>query len=215
MMNQELTYWVSLALMPRLRTRRKNEIYIACYNREPRVSIVELFDNRPLWSELKLSDEEVALFHHTREQLSNHSFLVESLLSQGYNILPIDSPHYPRSLKDNMKQNAPSVLFGKGDISMLQEPSVAIVGSRNADATSLAFTRSVAAKQAAQAQVVVSGFAKGVDRTALDAAIASGGKSIIVLPQGITTFASGFREYYKPIMQGKVLVVSTFQPNAP
>ena len=71
MMNQELTYWVSLALMPRLRTRRKNEIYIACYNREPRVSIVELFDNRPLWSELKLSDEEVALFHHTREQLSN------------------------------------------------------------------------------------------------------------------------------------------------
>ena len=41
------------------------------------------------------------------------------------------------------------------------------------------------------------------------------GHSIIVLPQGITTFSSGFRKYYKQIIEGDVLVLSTFHPKAP
>jgi len=61
----------------------------------------------------------------------------------------------------------------------------------------------------------VSGFAKGVDRQALDSAVSAGGKSIIVLPQGIMTFGSGFKQYFKHIAQGRVLVMSTFAPNAP
>ena len=64
-------------------------------------------------------------------------------------------------------------------------------------------------------KIVVSGFAKGVDKQALDATLDSGGKSIIVLPQGIMTFASGFKQYYKAIAQGNVLVMSTFAPKAP
>ena len=59
-------------------------------------------------------------------------------------------------------------------------------------------------------KVVVSGFAKGVDRQALDSAVNANGKSIIVLPQGIMTFGSGFKQYLKYIIQGKVLVMSAF-----
>ena len=40
------------------------------------------------------------------------------------------------------------------------------------------------------------------------------GKSIIVLPQGILTFQSGFKKYYEPIVNGDVLVMSTFFPKA-
>jgi predicted Rossmann fold nucleotide-binding protein DprA/Smf involved in DNA uptake len=60
----------------------------------------------------------------------------------------------------------------------------------------------------------VSGFAKGVDKQALDSAIKYNGHSIIVLPQGITTFNSGFKTYYKQIVDGDVLVLSTFHPKA-
>ena len=63
--------------------------------------------------------------------------------------------------------------------------------------------------------MVVSGFAKGVDRQALDSAVGANGKSIIVLPQGIMTFGSGFKQYYKQVAQGNVLVMSTFAPKAP
>ena len=62
---------------------------------------------------------------------------------------------------------------------------------------------------------VVSGFAKGVDKQALDSAIKYKGQSIIVLPQGILTFTSGFKTYYKQIVDGDVLVLSTFFPKAP
>jgi DNA processing protein len=41
------------------------------------------------------------------------------------------------------------------------------------------------------------------------------GQSIIVLPQGIMTFGSGFKSYYKQIIDGDVLVLSTFFPKAP
>ena len=56
--------------------------------------------------------------------------------------------------------------------------------------------------------MVVSGFAKGVDKQALDSAINYKGQSIIVLPQGIMTFGSGFKNYYKQIIDGDVLVLS-------
>ncbi|MGC9355014.1 MAG: DNA-processing protein DprA, partial [Mariniphaga sp.] len=55
----------------------------------------------------------------------------------------------------------------------------------------------------------------GVDKQALDSAIKYKGQSIIVLPQGIATFQSGFKKYYKQIIDGDVLVLSTFYPKAP
>jgi DNA processing protein len=64
-------------------------------------------------------------------------------------------------------------------------------------------------------KVVVSGFAKGVDKQALDSAIKYKGQSIIVLPQGIMTFGSGYTKYYRQIVDGDVLVLSTFFPKAP
>jgi DNA processing protein len=80
---------------------------------------------------------------------------------------------------------------------------------------SLKFTDNIAKLASKEYKVVVSGFAKGVDKQALDSAINYKGQSIIVLPQGIMTFNSGFKTYYKQIVDGDVLVLSTFFPKAP
>ena len=77
---------------------------------------------------------------------------------------------------------------------------------------SLEFTDHIAKLASEEKKVVVSGFAKGVDLKALDSIIQYHGKSIIVLPQGILTFQSGFKKYYEPIVNGDVLVLSTFFP---
>ena len=55
---------------------------------------------------------------------------------------------------------------------------------------------------------------KGVDKQALDSVLKYNGRSIIVLPQGIATFDSGFRTYYKPLVSGDLLVLSVFPPKA-
>ena len=61
----------------------------------------------------------------------------------------------------------------------------------------------------------MSGYAKGVDRSALEATLKYGGQSIVVLPQGILTFNSGFRKLYTYLVEGNVLVTSTYFPKAP
>lgn len=215
MNKQELTYWLTLALIPDMWTKRKNEIYVNCYNHEPRISIIDLFEDSSNWEIVGLNDVEKTRFEEARLQLANNSFLIEELLNQGYEILPMTHDDYPKLLKKNLGYNVPTVIYIKGNKSLLQDMSIAIVGSRSADAKSLAFTNNIAKKATAENKVVVSGFAKGVDRQALDSAVGANGKSIIVLPQGIMTFGSGFKQYFKHIAQGRVLVMSTFAPKAP
>lgn len=215
MIKQELTYWVTLAFIPKMWTKRKNEIYVKCFQNKPQISIIDLFEDSSIWEIVGLNEIEKSQFEEARKQLANNSFLVEELIAQGYDVLPITHSDYPKILKDNLKFGAPTVIYTKGNKSLLQEPSIAIVGSRSADAKSLTFTDNMAKKAAGENKAVVSGFAKGVDRKALDSAVDANGKSIIVLPQGIMTFGSGFKQYFKHIAQGRVLVMSIFAPRAP
>ena len=179
MIKQELTYWVTLALIPKMWTKRKNEIYVRCYQHEPQISIVDLFDDSSNWDFVGLNDVEKSQFAEARAQLPNNSFLVEELIAQGYDILPITYDDYPKILKNNLQYNAPTVIYTKGNKAILQEASIAIVGSRSADTLSLTFTDNIAKKAVSENKVVVSGFAKGVDRQALDSAVGANGKSII------------------------------------
>lgn len=211
----EITYWITLAFMPNMWTSRKNQLYVECYKHVPQYTITDLFENPNIRRELGVTPNEEILFTSAYQQLANNAFLVEDLLNQGYEIIPITSLDYPHSLKKNLKMSAPCVLFIKGNKELLNADSTAIVGSRNANAVSLEFTNNVARKAVSKGKIVVSGFARGVDRQALDSAINALGKSIIVLPQGITTFTSGFKQYYQKIIQGQVTVISSFHPKAP
>lgn len=212
MMNQELTYWVALVHTPKIWTSRKNEIIAHCFRQGK--TIADFFESNSFLG-LELNPQEFDLLQQTKSELPNYAFMVEELLDQGYDIIPITSKEYSPTLKANLKYNSPIVLYTKGNKQILHEKSIAIVGSRNANETSLAFTDNVAKKASFEYKVVVSGFAKGVDKQALDSALNYKGQSIIVLPQGITTFASGMKKYYKQIIEGDVLVLSTFHPKSP
>jgi predicted Rossmann fold nucleotide-binding protein DprA/Smf involved in DNA uptake len=136
--------------------------------------------------------------------------------NEGYEVIPVASADYSPTLKTNLKATAsPPVLYIKGNRKILYERSIAIVGSRNAADISLQFTDNIAKLASKEYKVVVSGFAKGVDKQALDSALKYKGQSIIVLPQGIMTFGSGFQKYYRQIVDGDLLVLSVFQPKAP
>lgn len=214
-MTEQFSYWMALAHMERIWTKRKNEIVVAAFNRGNTIADFFMCDEKVWVEDYHLTQEEKELFLEAKSKLPNYSFMAEDLLEQGYSLLPITSEEYPKSLKVNLKYNAPVLLYAKGSIKLLQQDSIAIVGSRSAKPISLQFTDNVAHQATLQRKVVVSGFAKGVDKQALDSTLQYGGDSIVVLPQGITTFSSGFRSLYKPISSGKVVVISTFAPTAP
>lgn len=215
-MKKELTYWLALAHVPKIQTKKKNEIIIRLY--EQGKSIIDFFEYEisVRESSYDLNKTEIELFLEAKKELSNYAFMVEDLLEQGYKVLPITSQDYSPTLKKNLGRTyAPPIIYTKGNLQIMKEKSIAIVGSRNASDISLEFTDNVAKNASENYKVVVSGFAKGVDKQALDSALKYKGQSIIVLPQGIATFQSGFKKYYKQIIEGDVLVLSTFYPKAP
>lgn len=215
-MNKELTYWLALTHVPKIQTKKKNEIIVRLF--EKGKSIIDFFEfKQSVWeNDYELNQSEIVLFEEAKKELSTYAFLVEDLLEQGYSILPITSQDYSPTLKKNLGRTyAPPVIYTKGNLQIMKEKSIAIVGSRKANDISLGFTDNVAKNASKDYKVVVSGFAKGVDKQALDSAIKYKGQSIIVLPQGIATFQSGFKKYYKQIIDGDVLVLSTFYPKAP
>lgn len=214
---EEATYWIALAHLPRWGHLKINNLIIKFYH-ENKISIDEFFqlDENDWKNQYQLDEKQVVDLQKAKSELPSNAFLAESFFSQGFEIIPITSPEYSKTLKGNLKTaHAPAVLYVKGNKKILEEDSIAIVGSRDASETALRFTDNIAKLAGREFKVVVSGFAKGVDKQALDSAINYKGQSVIVLPQGIMTFGSGFQNYYKQIIDGDVLVLSTFFPKAP
>lgn len=216
MMNN-MAYWMTLAHIPGWGYSKLNNLVVK-FHHENNLSIEDFFElpESVLTGTYILTPKEVAEFINAKADLPNNAFLAETMQNEGYELIPITSPEYPKTLKENLKANhAPTVVYVKGNKQILLEKSLAIVGSRSASDISLEFTDRIARLASREYKVVVSGFAKGVDKQALDSAIRYKGQSIIVLPQGIMTFGSGFKTYYRQIVDGDVLVLSTFHPKAP
>jgi len=216
-MTNEAAYWIALAHLPKWGHLKINNLIIKFFH-ENQISIVDFFGlSESDWKNIyQLDEKQISDLQKAKSELASNAFLAESFFSQGFEITPITSPEYSKTLKSNLKAaHSPAVLYVKGNKKILDEKSIAIVGSRAASEVALQFTDNIAKNASKEYKVVVSGFAKGVDKQALDSAINYKGQSIIVLPQGIMTFTSGFKNYYKQIIDGDVLVLSTFFPKAP
>ncbi len=215
-MQTDLVYWILFAHLPRWTTLKTNKLIVRIIHNQ-KITFEEFFNlSHDEWIEIfKLDHKEISDLEEAKKELTNYSFLLEDMLSQGYELIPFNSGDYPKTLKDNLKLKfAPPLIYIKGNKSLLNNDTIAIVGSRKAGKTSLEFTKNIAINAAKEYKCVVSGGAKGVDQTALDESIKVNGHSILVLPQGILTFSSGMKKYYKHIIEGNLVILSTFFPKA-
>ncbi len=74
---------------------------------------------------------------------------------------------------------APPVLTVKGQLGLLEQPAVAMVGARNASAAACRFARSLAQTLGDRGMVIVSGLARGIDSAAHDGALVTGTIGVI------------------------------------
>ncbi len=214
MRKEELAYWLCFAGMKKPAAARKNQIYVQCYKHDPRFGIIDLFEDPKVPEILGLNSTDIALLQAAHQELNNCAIKVNELQSLGYSLIPIHCDEYPRRLKKKLGFKSPVMLYAKGNKELLKGRCIAIVGSRDANDASMIFTQNIAQKAVSDGFAVVSGYARGVDRKALDAALECGGSSIIVLPQGIETFSCGFKKYCKFINSGRLLVISAFDSKA-
>lgn len=86
-------------------------------------------------------------------------------------------PGYPAAMA--AVDAPPPMLYVKGRAELLNQPCVAIVGSRNASAAGLKLARTFASELASAGLVIVSGLARGIDAAAHDASLAHGTVAVL------------------------------------
>ena len=112
--------------------------------------------------------------------------------------LTLLTPGYPRRILDALGDDAPGCIWARGDLSLLQRPGVALVGSRDLRPKNQAFARQTGVQAARQGLTLISGNARGADRTAQNSALAAGGGVISIVADRLTDH----------VPMGKVLYLS-------
>lgn len=95
------------------------------------------------------------------------------------------SEGYPVIVRKRLVADAPGVLWAKGDLSLLNTPAIALVGSRDLRKENLAFAEEVGRQAALQGLTLVSGNARGADKTAQKACLCAGGQVISVVADSL------------------------------
>lgn len=122
-------------------------------------------------------------------------------------------PEYPARLKRHLKHSAPPILYGAGEKGLLDKGGLAIIGSRDASAEALEFTREIAGKCAREGMAVVSGGARGVDSAAMQCATEAGGYSIGVLACDLLK-SSLNKQNRIGLQDGELVLLSPYYPEA-
>jgi DNA processing protein len=129
-----------------------------------------------------------------------------------YAVIPATDPSYPRKLTAVL---AGAPLHMMGNMDLLRKRAIGICGSRNASESALKWAYEFGREAGQHGIVVVSGYARGVDRQALEGVLAAGGATIAVLAEGMQHFR--LMKQFRPLvdLHRNFLAISMFEPRAP
>lgn len=121
--------------------------------------------------------------------------------------------NYPRRLKARLKEDAPPVLYGCGEATILEMGGLAIVGSRHVDDALLEYTEGIGRLASAARRTVISGGARGIDQAAMRGALEAGGSVVGVLADSLERAALA-RDNREALMGGQLVLISPYDPAA-
>jgi len=198
-------YWLALKLVPRLALHRK-------------LALVELFGVDQLFhhsqelSSLSLTSKQVtAIRSPDWQRIENIILSAEQCNSK---IIPFNDKHFPLLLKQIY--DPPLILFIQGNIELLNQTQIAMVGSRNASLTGRDNAFEFAKQLASLGWVITSGLALGIDGAAHKGVLAVKGQTIAVVATGLDqVYPARHRDLAKNILDNNGAIVSEFLPSTP
>ena len=120
---------------------------------------------------------------------------------------------YPKRLKARLREDAPPIIYGCGDASILNSGGLAVVGSRNANDALVEYTAEIGRLAASAQRTIVSGGARGIDQAAMRGALARDGQVAGVLADSLGR-ATIDREHRRHLMDGRLVLLSPYDPSA-
>lgn len=112
-----------------------------------------------------------------------------------------------------MVKGAPDCLYYRGDISLLKEDVVAVIGSREISEWGKAVTKNISRALCRRGKTVLNGLALGCDAVALKEALDCGGKAVAVMPCGLDeVYPKTNRKLAEELLEKGGCLVSEYPP---
>lgn len=146
-----------------------------------------------------------------RQQLGLSMIELEELTNQGYQLM--FRRDMPNRLKKMAQKDLPPFFYCIGDVEIFMYPALSVVGARDANEQELTATMHTGKEAAMCGVVIVSGGARGVDTTAVNACLENGGKAIVFPADGLQSWVKkkDIRQY---IQNGQLLLMSAQKVDA-
>jgi len=170
-------HWLALSLTPGLGASRARKLVarFGAVENVFRASLTEL--------------EAAGLQAHSAQAIALGKSLEEAeeemirAVAAGAQIVTLDDELYPSTLKNIY--DPPCLLYVRGDVALLNEPGIAVVGTRHPTPYGIGMAQRLAADLAARGLVIISGMARGVDTQAHKGAIEGKGRTIAIWGTGV------------------------------
>jgi DNA processing protein len=162
---------------------------------------------------LQMDDDEAARLAWLLDRSGVMEVELERLAELGIWVITRFDEDYPPRFTERLKGAAPVLLYGAGDARLLNRRGLAVVGSRNIDQRGFALTEFIGAACAESKLTVYSGGARGVDKTAMGAALAAGGSAAGLLADSLE---KGIRaaDARTAIEEGHLALATPYSPHA-
>ena len=147
-------------------------------------------------------------------ELSRSKETLKKNLEQGINAINILDPKFPKKLYNTNDKCV--FLYYKGNIDLLNQKSIAIIGTRKPDEEFINKGEIVSKYFAKEGYVIVSGLALGCDTIAHTSCLEENGKTVAVLPSSIDNIQpSSNKSLAQKIVDNDGLLISEYSVGSP
>ncbi|MGM0465461.1 MAG: DNA-processing protein DprA [Acidobacteriota bacterium] len=175
-MEQNLKYWIAFSLLFAGDLASAQKIF----QRFP--SVEDIFKaHKNDFDGLGINKEKLEVIR-SQKILERAIRELDRINKKSYTVLTIEDKKYPQYLREIF--DPPYVLYCVGNLDVLRDPAVSIVGARRSSPYGRAVAEKLAFELASRGLVIVSGMASGIDSMAHWGAL-KGGRTVAVLGSGL------------------------------
>ncbi|MEO0294122.1 MAG: DNA-processing protein DprA [candidate division WOR-3 bacterium] len=173
----------------------------------------DLLEEKEFFNKLianKILTKEQVLLSERKVNIKNQ---IRALQDHKVKIITVLSKEYPEPLKEI--EDAPPILYCKGNLFSDDSNAIAIIGTRKATDYGRTVARNLAKELSERGITIISGLASGIDTQAHLGALLSGGRTIAVMGTGIDfVYPPSNRNLAKKIVENGALLTE-LPPNSP
>jgi len=163
--------------------------------------------------QLELSPTEAARLVKLLERNEAVENELDRLTALGIAVLTRADETYPARYRQRLKESATPILFYAGEIALLGQPGIAVVGSRHLDQAVQECATFVGNACGLSGLVLYSGGAKGVDTLSMNAALDARGSAVGILADSLEKTVRN-PDIRQALSRGDLCLASPYTPNA-